>query len=84
MPRIRSAKKQMRQSRVRRVANRTQRSALRTAIKRVRAATTAEDAQAAYKAVERLLDRAARKGLIHRNSAARHKSRLWKAISAKK
>ena len=83
MPRIRSAKKQMRQSRRHRVTNRTQRSALRTAIKHVRAATSAKDAQAAYKAVEELLDRAARKGLIHKNSAARHKSRLWKVVKTK-
>ena len=84
MPRIRSAKKQLRQSRKHRVVNRTQRSTLRTAIKQVRTATTAQAAQAAYKAVEQLLDRAARKGLIHKNSAARHKSRLWKVVSTKK
>ena len=83
MPRIRSAKKQMRQSRTHRVTNRTQRSTLRTAIKQVRAATTAKDALAAYRAAEVLLDRCARKGLIHKNSAARHKSRLWKVVSAK-
>ena len=84
MPRIRSAKKQLRQSRRHRVVNRDQRSTLRTAIKDVRTATTAKDAQDAYKAVEQLLDRAARKGLIHKNSAARHKSRLWKVVSTKK
>jgi small subunit ribosomal protein S20 len=83
VPRIRSAKKQLRQSRKHRVVNRDQRSTLRTAIKVVRGATTAKDAQVAYKAVEQLLDRAARKGLIHKNSAARHKSRLWKVVSSK-
>jgi len=84
VPKIRSAKKQMRQSRKHRVVNRNQRSSLRTAIKDVRSATSATDAQTAYKAVEQLLDRAARKGLIHKNSAARHKSRLWKVVSTKK
>jgi small subunit ribosomal protein S20 len=74
----------MRQSRKHRVVNRNQRSTLRTAIKDVRTATTAAAAQTAYKAVEQLLDRAARKGLIHKNSAARHKSRLWKVVSTKK
>ena len=82
MPKIRSAKKQMRQSRKHRIVNRVQRSALRTAIKHARTATGAE-AQKAYKAVEKLLDRAARKGLIHKNSAARHKSQLWKVVNAK-
>ena len=51
--------------------NRAQRSALRTALKK---AGTAEDNVAAVK----LLDRAARKGLIHKNAAARHKSRMAK------
>src|SRR5256885_10824651 len=42
----------------------------------LRAATTAEQAGAAYRVAARLLDRAARKNLIHHNNAARHKSRL--------
>ena len=65
----------MRQGRTRAARNRAQRSALRTALKRVREATAAGAAQA-YAAAVRLLDRAARKGLIHPNNAARHKSRL--------
>ena len=76
MPRIESAKKAMRQARHRAVLNRAQRSALRTALKRVRTSGSKQDAVAAYAAAVRLLDRAARKGLIHRNNAARHKSRL--------
>ncbi len=76
MPRIESAKKAMRQGRARHERNRAQSSALRTALKRVRAATTSEQAGAAYRIASRLLDRAARKGLIHPNNAARHKSRL--------
>src|SRR2546422_7396296 len=66
----------MRQGRARQIRNRAQSSALRTALKRVRAATTAEQAGAAYRVAARLLDRAARKNLIHHNNAARHKSRL--------
>jgi small subunit ribosomal protein S20 len=76
VPRIESAKKAMRQGRARHERNRAQSSALRTALKRVRAATTSEQAGAAYRIASRLLDRAARKGLIHPNNAARHKSRL--------
>jgi small subunit ribosomal protein S20 len=76
VPKIKSAKKAMRQGRARYRHNRAQRSALRTALKRVRTATTVEQATAAYRVAARLLDRAARKGLIHRNTAARHKSRL--------
>ncbi len=76
MPKIKSAKKAMRQARSRTIRNKAQRSALRTAVKHVRAATTAAAATQAYALAAQLLDRAARKGLIHRNNAARHKSRL--------
>ena len=73
----------MRQARRRTITNRAQRSALRTALKRVRGATTKQDATQAYAVAVRLLDRAARKGLIHRNNAARHKSRLAKYVRTK-
>lgn len=76
MPKIKSAKKAMRQARSRTIRNKDQRSTLRTALKRVRAAATADAAAAAYTLAARFLDRAARKGLIHKNNAARHKSRL--------
>ena len=65
----------MRQGRSRGARNRGQRSELRTALKKVREAS-GPTAPAAYAAAVRLLDRAARKGLIHPNNAARQKSRL--------
>jgi small subunit ribosomal protein S20 len=76
MPKIKSAKKAMRQARTRTVRNKAQRSSLRTALKHVRAAATADAASAAYALAARVLDQAARKGLIHKNNAARQKSRL--------
>ncbi len=76
MPNIPSARKNMRKSRAANVRNRAQRSALRTALKKARA-EGAGDAER-LRAVQ-LLDRAARKGLIHRNTAARYKSRLMSA-----
>ena len=80
MPNIASAKKNMRKSRAAMVRNRAQRSALRTALKKGHAsAAPADDQTTAVK----LLDRAARKGLIHKNTAARHKSRMAKKASAK-
>ena len=79
MPNIASAKKNMRKSRAATVRNRAQRAALRTALKRAKAAAaTADDRTQAVS----LLDRAARKGLIHANAAARHKSRLAIAANA--
>ena len=83
MPRIKSAKKAMRQARRHTVVNRAQRSALRTALKRVRSAGTKQEAASAYAAAVRLLDRAARKGLIHKNNAARNKSRLARYVQTK-
>lgn len=84
MPRTKSAKKQLRQSHTHAAVNRAQRSQLRTAVKRVRAATTAQEAEAAYAEATKLLDRAGRKNLVHRNTASRAKARLAKAVSAKK
>jgi small subunit ribosomal protein S20 len=73
VPNIASAKKNMRKSRAAAARNRAQRSALRTAVKKARSGeATATDTTRAVQ----LLDRAARKGLIHKNNAARHKSQL--------
>jgi small subunit ribosomal protein S20 len=80
VPRIESAKKALRQSRRRATHNRAQRSRLRTALKHVRSATTRQAAEQAYAVAARLLDRAARTGIVHRNSAARQKSRLAKVV----
>ncbi len=75
MPRIASAKKNMRKSRAAAERNRAQRATLRTAVKKARTAgATAADKLNAT----RLLDRAARKGLIHANAAARQKSHIAK------
>jgi small subunit ribosomal protein S20 len=73
----------MRQAKRATVNNRQQRSQLRTALKKVRAAA-GEAAKAAYNDAVKLLDRAGRKNLIHRNTASRQKSRLAKAINRAK
>ena len=79
MPNIASAKKNMRKSRAAAIRNRAQRSALRTALKNA----VAPDATPEVKThAVVLLDRAARKGLIHKNAAARRKSRLAKPVAS--
>ena len=79
MPNIASAKKNMRKTRAATARNRAQRSALRTALKKAKAPeATADERMDAVK----LLDRAARKGLVHKNLAARQKSRMAKAATA--
>ncbi len=81
MPNIKSAKKRMRLSRAANERNRAQRSRLRTAIKRVQQAEDATSAQAAYKRVQVLLDRAATSSLIHPNTVARMKSNLARKVN---
>jgi len=83
VPRIKSAKKALRKSRSANERNRVRRSQLRTAVKKVRSATTAAEAQVAYREAARLLDRAGRKNLVHKNTASRAKSRLHKLVAAK-
>jgi len=71
--------KRARQAENRRQRNASQRSTMRTSIKKVIAAINAGDREAAsqaYAAAVPLIDNAAGKGLIHTNKAARHKSRL--------
>jgi len=80
VPRTRAAKKHQRQTKTRTAVNRAQRSELRTAVKKVRSAATAEERQAAYQTAQQLLDRAGRKNIIHRNTAARTKQRLAKLV----
>lgn len=82
------AKKRARQADKRRAHNASLRSLVRTVIKKVNAAIEAGDAEqakAAYSAAVPVIDRMADKGIIHKNKAARHKSRLnahVKALSA--
>lgn len=87
MPNTKSAKRALRKSDTRRLRNRSTRSELRSAIKIARAAITGDDAQAAAKALRgaaKQIDQAAAKGIIHKNAAARTKSRLAKSANQTK
>lgn len=83
MAKHKSALKQHRQEVRRRERNRHHRSRLRTAVKRLRKALEAGEAASAAEllpATLSLVDRTARTGLVHRNAAARTKSRLTRAL----
>lgn len=80
MPRTKSAKKQMRQAKTHTARNKAQRSALRTALKRVTATSGSKESAATILEATKLLDRAGRKRLIHPNTAARRKSKLARAL----
>lgn len=85
MANIKSAIKRNKQNEKRRVSNRVYRGAARTLVTKARAAAAGkspEEAQAATLAAISALDKAAQKGVIHKNNAARRKSRLMKRMAS--
>ncbi len=85
MANIKSAIKRNKQNEKKRVANRVYRGSARTFITSARKAIdtgTAEEAQVAVLQAVSALDKAAEKGVIHKNNAARRKSRLMKKLAA--
>ena len=86
MPNNAAAEKRMRQEQKRRLHNRSIKSLVRTSITKARnaIATGDENSEEAVRMAVSELDRAAKKGVIHRNNAARRKSRLMKRLNAAK
>lgn len=79
MPNIKSAKKRVEITSIKTLRNRMAKTALKTSIKKFEAAVAAGDkeaATAAYKVAVKRMDRAALKGLVHANKAARKKSQF--------
>ena len=79
-----SAEKRVRQNVKRNEINRSNRSKLRTQIKKLRSALTSTDKKQSTELLNptvSIIDKAVNKGLIHRNTAARYKSRLTKHVS---
>ncbi len=80
-----SAEKRVRQNAKRKDINRNNRSKLRTSIKKLRTAVAGHDKTGSVDLLNptiSLIDKAVNKGIIHKNTAARHKSRLTKHVSA--
>jgi small subunit ribosomal protein S20 len=85
MPNHKSAEKRQRQNVKRRDINRGNRTRLRTEIKRLRAALAEgnkDSIQAVYAATVSAIDKSVNKGALHRNAAARYKSRLTARVNA--
>ena len=76
MPTLKSAKKRLRNNFKAQARNKAINSRMRTAIKRVRIAENRETAEAALSTAISVIDSTVRKGRLHRNTAARYKSRL--------
>ncbi|WP_010270437.1 30S ribosomal protein S20 [Paenibacillus senegalensis] len=84
MPNIKSAIKRVKTSEKRRLQNASQKSALRTAVKAFDQAADSSNTQSAQEALHaaiKKLDKAASKGLIHKNAANRKKSRMAKKLN---
>ena len=85
MANIKSAKKRIKVTETKTAQNRMIKSALKTAIKNFEAAVTAnnaEEAKALFVGAAKSLDMAAQKGVVHKNMAARKKSRLAAKLNA--
>ncbi len=84
MANTKSAEKRIRQSEKRRMMNRQARSEMRTEIKKFRSLLSEEkydEARGMLPEVYGIIDRTVRKGIIHRNTAARYKSRLTQHLN---
>ena len=87
MPNTASAKKRLRQDKVRQLRNKSIKSAVKTQVKKVLSSAlegNVETAEELYKEAARKLDRAGAKNVIHPNAAGRQKSRLQRAIKKAK
>jgi small subunit ribosomal protein S20 len=85
MPNHKSAKKRVRQNEKRRTINRSNRSSLRTQIKKLRTALDGNDTNQSQELLNptiSAIDKAVNKGLLHKNTAARYKSRLTGHVNA--
>ena len=85
MPNIKSVIKDVKKSRERRVRNQDTKSKIKTLVKKTRAAmdTKSEQVTTLVNETVSIIDNAAKRGIIHPNSAARRKSRLMKRANAK-
>lgn len=84
MPNTRSAKKNLRKSEKRRLSNQSVKSALKTYVRSAKQSASEENAEEKLRNAVKMLDKAAERGIIHKNQAARRKSRLAKAVDKAK
>ncbi|MDA0379231.1 MAG: 30S ribosomal protein S20 [Bacteroidetes bacterium] len=82
MPQHKSAAKRVRQTERRNIRNRASRSKMRTMMKKLRATSDAQQAQAMLNDMKSYLDRMAAKNIIHQNKAANYKSQLEKFVNS--
>ena len=82
MPQHKSNEKRMRTSAKQRSRNRAYQAKIKSAVRKVRDAKNVDDATSALRDAEKVLDRVAGKGIIHKNRAADKKARLAKYVKS--
>ena len=83
MPNSKQAKKRLTQDEKKRQLNKTKKTMMRSAIKKVLQADSAEAAQAAIPVAMKHIDKAAKNHIIHENAAARYKARMGRSLATK-
>ena len=81
MPNIKSSVKDVKKSRENRLRNQSTKSAMKTYVKKTKAAAGKPEAAELARQTTSVIDKAAERGIIHKNAAARRKSRLMKAVN---
>jgi small subunit ribosomal protein S20 len=84
MPNHKSAEKRVRQTETRRMINKSNTSRLRTQIKKLRSALAGQDKKSSVELLNptiSIIDKAVNKGILHKNAAARYKSRLTNHVN---
>ncbi len=82
LPKLASSKKRLRQAEKARLRNKSTRSSLRTSLKKMLETNSKEEAEALINRTQSIIDKTAQKGVIHRNAAARYKSRVRRHVAA--
>jgi len=82
MPNSKQAAKRLRQDDARRIRNKSTRTAMKTAMKKVFSAENKADAESALPMAVKKVDKALKNSVVHKNAAARLKSRLARAVNA--
>ncbi len=82
MPRTKSVQKRIRQSQKRHEYNKHYKSQMRTLVRRVLQTTNQQEAEPLYRKTVSMIDKVASKGVVHKNKAAREKSKITKHFNS--
>jgi len=82
LPKLASSKKRLRQAQRAQLRNKAARSILRSTLKKVLSTSSKDEAESLVNGAQSVIDKTVKKGVIHLNAGARHKSRLRRHVAA--